>query len=31
LRSQTEYLFFETPQRRELIDITTRVVKVIGE
>ena len=30
MRSKTEYLFFETPQRKELINITTRVAEIVA-
>jgi len=30
MRSQTEYLFFETPKRRELVNITSRIAQTVA-
>ena len=30
MRSKTEYLFFETPKRKELVNITTRVAEIVA-
>jgi len=31
MRSQTEYLFFETRQRQELVNITSRLAQIVTE
>ena len=30
MRSKTEYLFFETPKRKELVNITSRIAQVVA-